>query len=173
MERDLGKPLFEMCWFFMGIAQIVLDSPPPLSNGQTWNKKYPKPSWQALTPQANVGKKCPKPSWQALTPPGNVGKKCPKPSWQAWPPPLTCFVHMETHFPYSVLTTIGPTRFSPTHPFCCTNLNRKFVEIYPKVIFICLTLKSNLQLGAGVWMEWIEKVLGLEKMDWCIGGRRI
>ena len=26
-----GKPLFEMCWFYMGIAQIALD-PPPLSN---------------------------------------------------------------------------------------------------------------------------------------------
>ena len=76
-----------------------------------------------------------------------------------------------THFLYSVLTTIGPTRFSPTHPFCCTNLNRKFVEIYLNVIFICLTLKSNLQLGAGVWMEWIEKVLGTKKwIDVSAGG---
>ena len=33
----------------MGIAQIALD-PPPLSNWQTWGKKCPKPSWQALTP---------------------------------------------------------------------------------------------------------------------------
>ena len=36
-----GKPLFEMCWFYMGIAQIALDPrPPPLSNGQM----CPKPS---------------------------------------------------------------------------------------------------------------------------------
>ena len=33
----LGKPLFEMCWFYMGIAQIALD-PPPLSNGLMWKK---------------------------------------------------------------------------------------------------------------------------------------
>ena len=24
----LGKPLFEMCWFYMGIAKIALDLPP-------------------------------------------------------------------------------------------------------------------------------------------------
>ena len=37
-----GKPLFEMCWFHMGIAQIALDQPPtPLSNGQN-GKKVPQ-----------------------------------------------------------------------------------------------------------------------------------
>ena len=64
----LGKPLFEMCWFYMGIAQIALGPPPlcrtgkrgkkvpqtilasPYTPGQTWGKKYPKPSWQAFTP---------------------------------------------------------------------------------------------------------------------------
>ena len=25
-----GKPLFEMCWFYMGIAQIALYLPPPV-----------------------------------------------------------------------------------------------------------------------------------------------
>ena len=30
-----GKPLFEMCWFYMSTAQIALDPPPSLSNGQT------------------------------------------------------------------------------------------------------------------------------------------
>ena len=28
-----GKPLFEMCWFYMGIAQIALDPPPPFQTG--------------------------------------------------------------------------------------------------------------------------------------------
>ena len=39
--NELGKPLFEMCWFYMGIAQIALD-PPSIK-------------------RANVEKKCPKP----------------------------------------------------------------------------------------------------------------
>ena len=51
-----GKPPFEMCRLYMGIAQIALD--PPLS-----------------VKQANMELKCPKPSWQVLTPPGNVRKK--------------------------------------------------------------------------------------------------
>ena len=92
-----GKPLFEMCWFYMGIAQIALD--PPLS-----------------VKQANMELKCPKPSWQVLTPPGNVGKSAPnhpgKPlhpqaTWEKsdpnhpgnHPPPLTGNAHLETtHF---------------------------------------------------------------------------
>ena len=45
------------------------------------------------------------------------------------------------------------------------------MEIYLNVIFICSTLKSNLQLGAGVWVEWIEKVLGTKKwIDVSAGG---
>ena len=45
------KPLFEMCWFYMGkgIAQIALD-PPPLSNGQTILAS-------PYTPSQNWGKK--------------------------------------------------------------------------------------------------------------------
>ena len=39
-EENLGKPLFEMCWFYMGIAQIALD---PSSSVK----------------RANVGKKVP------------------------------------------------------------------------------------------------------------------
>ena len=59
-KRSLGKPLFEMCWFCMGIAQIALDPLPPTIK------------------QANVEKKCLKPSWQALTPLGKRGKKVPQ-----------------------------------------------------------------------------------------------
>ena len=127
----------------MGIAKIALD-PPLCQKGQR-------------------GKKVPQTILASPHTPGQMwGKSAPNHPGKPHPPPSRAMlIYMEsTHFPYSVLTTIGPTRFSPTHPFCCTNLNRKFVEIYPKVIFICLTLKSNLQLGAGVWMEWIEKVLG-------------
>ena len=37
----LGKPLFEMCCFYMGIVQIALDPPPPLSNVANVEKKVP------------------------------------------------------------------------------------------------------------------------------------
>ena len=48
----LGKTLVEMCWFYMGIAQIALDPHPP------------------SVKRANVETKCPKPTWQApFTPP--------------------------------------------------------------------------------------------------------
>ena len=46
----LGESLFQMCWFYMGIAQIALDPLPPSS-----------------VKLANVEKKCPKPSWQAFS----------------------------------------------------------------------------------------------------------
>ena len=36
--RVYWKPPFEMCWFYMGSAQIALDLLPPLSNGKTWKK---------------------------------------------------------------------------------------------------------------------------------------
>ena len=47
----LGKPLFEMCWYYVGIAQVALDpSPPPCQTGKR-GKEAPQPSWQApLTP---------------------------------------------------------------------------------------------------------------------------
>ena len=63
-----GKPLFEMCWFYMGIAQLALDPPlPPLSNGQTWKKGAPNHPGKPLHPGQIWKKKCPKPSWQAFT----------------------------------------------------------------------------------------------------------
>ena len=53
-----GKPLFEMCWFYMGGHCQNCCRPPPCQTGKR-------------------GKKCPKPSWQALSHPGNVGKQDP------------------------------------------------------------------------------------------------
>ena len=50
MKSLLGKPLFEICWFYMGIAQIALDPPSPLCQTGKCGKKCSKPSWQALTP---------------------------------------------------------------------------------------------------------------------------
>ena len=47
---ELGKPLFEMCWFYVGLTQITLDTPPLCQMGEQ-EKKCPKPSWQALTPR--------------------------------------------------------------------------------------------------------------------------
>ena len=52
----LGKPLFEMCLFFIWALPKQLQTPPPSS-----------------VKRANV-KKCPKLTWQALTPPGNMAK---------------------------------------------------------------------------------------------------
>ena len=37
-DAILGKPLFEMCWFFMGIAQIASEPHPLSVKGQTWTK---------------------------------------------------------------------------------------------------------------------------------------
>ena len=53
----LGKPLFEMCWYYVGIAQVALD-PSPLCQTGKRGKNCPKPSWQALTTlQAAWGKR--------------------------------------------------------------------------------------------------------------------
>ena len=51
-----GKPLFEMCWFYIGTAQRASDTAPSVE-------------------RTNMEKKCTKPSWQALTPPGKCGEK--------------------------------------------------------------------------------------------------
>ena len=56
-DQLLSKPLQEMCWIYMGIAQIALDWHPHLSNSQMWGEKCTKPSWQALTHQGKHGKK--------------------------------------------------------------------------------------------------------------------
>ena len=38
---ELGKPLFEMCWFYVGLTQIALDTPPSVK----WaNKKKSVPN---------------------------------------------------------------------------------------------------------------------------------
>ena len=48
----LGKTRVEMCWFYMGIAQIALDPPPSVKRANV-EKKCPKPTWQApFTPSA-------------------------------------------------------------------------------------------------------------------------
>ena len=53
----LGKPLFEMCWYYVGIAQVALDpSPPPCQTGKR-GKEAPQPSWQA--PPYTTRKTCP------------------------------------------------------------------------------------------------------------------
>ena len=50
-STQLKEAYFEMC-FHMGIVQIALDPPSPLSNGQTWKKSAPnhpgKPSHPLL-----------------------------------------------------------------------------------------------------------------------------
>ena len=52
---ELGKPLFEMCWFYMGIAQIALDPAPPLSNGQTRKKLNHSPGKPLHLPPTPYG----------------------------------------------------------------------------------------------------------------------
>ena len=49
----LGKPLFQMCWFYMGIAQIALD--PSLSNRQMWGKSAPNYPGKPLHPPLLMG----------------------------------------------------------------------------------------------------------------------
>ena len=82
-KLSLGKPLLEVCWFYMVIAQIALEPPPPLCQTRKRGKKVPQTILASpyLLPQPNVGKKCPKQSWQAFT-----------------PLPLKGNAHMETHF---------------------------------------------------------------------------
>ena len=46
----LGKRLFEMCWFYIGIAQIDLDPPSLLSNRQTWKRSAPNHPGKPLHP---------------------------------------------------------------------------------------------------------------------------
>ena len=56
----LGKPLFEMCWFYGHCP------PPSLSAGPTWKKSAPNHLSKPLHPWPYVGKKCSKPYWQAF-----------------------------------------------------------------------------------------------------------
>ena len=44
---SFGKPLFDMCWFY--IAQIAL-APPPLSSRQTWKKSAPNHPGKLIHP---------------------------------------------------------------------------------------------------------------------------
>ena len=57
-SSDLGKPLFEMCCFHMGIAQIALDPPTHCQTG-TWKKNAPKQSSQAFTAPPPTFGQCP------------------------------------------------------------------------------------------------------------------
>ena len=63
---QLGKPLFEMCWFYMGIAQIALE-PPPFVKRANVEKKVPQTILVSRYTPRQHGKKCPKQSWQAFT----------------------------------------------------------------------------------------------------------
>ena len=80
----LREAPFEIFWFYMDIAQIALDSLPPLSNGQMWKKNAPNQPGKPIHPpspsvkRANVEKKRPKPSWQPLTPSGKRGENVPQ-----------------------------------------------------------------------------------------------
>ena len=67
----LRKPLFEIWWFYMGIAQIALD-PPPLC--QTWKKSAPNHPGKPLHPPATWDKSAPKNTAILYTP--SFGK-CP------------------------------------------------------------------------------------------------
>ena len=49
-EENLGKPLFEMCWFYMGIAQIALDPPPSVKRANV-EKSAPNHPGKPLHPE--------------------------------------------------------------------------------------------------------------------------
>ena len=68
-----------MCWFYMGIAQIALEHPPPLlSNGQTW-KKVPQTILTNPYTPGQRGKKVPQ---TILVSPYTPVQTCEK----KWPP---------------------------------------------------------------------------------------
>ena len=51
----LGKPLFEMCWYYVGIAQVALDpSPPPVKRANVEKKRPSHPGKPPLHHQENV-----------------------------------------------------------------------------------------------------------------------
>ena len=53
----LGKPLFKMCWFYMGIDQTALDPPPSVKRANVEEKSAPNHPGKPFHPRANVGKK--------------------------------------------------------------------------------------------------------------------
>ena len=54
-----------MCCFYMGIAQIALDPPPPSVKRANVEEKVLQTIWQALTPLGKRGKKVLQ-TWQAI-----------------------------------------------------------------------------------------------------------
>ena len=52
----LGKPLFEMCWFYMGIAQIALDPPPSVRQTNEEEKVPQTIQASPYTPRQTWGK---------------------------------------------------------------------------------------------------------------------
>ena len=61
----LRKPLFEIWWFYMGIAQIALDPPPSVKHG----KKVPQTILASPCIPRQRGKKVPQKILQSFTPP--------------------------------------------------------------------------------------------------------
>ena len=57
--ETLEKPLFEMCWFYMSIAQIALE-PPPLCQKGKRGKKVPQTILASSYTPGQHEKKCPK-----------------------------------------------------------------------------------------------------------------
>ena len=47
-----GSPLFEMCWFYMGIAQIALDPRPSIKQANVEKKSAPNHPGKSLHPWA-------------------------------------------------------------------------------------------------------------------------
>ena len=58
-QARLEKPLFEICLFYMGIAQIALVPSPPSVKRANVEKSAPNHADKPLQPKANVGKKVP------------------------------------------------------------------------------------------------------------------
>ena len=74
----LGKPQFEKCRVYLGIAQIAFDPPPSLKRAR-WGTLFPgRPKQMPFELQFSLHK-CPKPSWQGFRPPKN--KQMPLWTW--------------------------------------------------------------------------------------------
>ena len=73
-SRKLGKLLFEMCWFYMGIAQIALD---PCVKGANVEKKVPQTILASPFTPRQRGKNVPQTLLASPYTPGQCGKKMP------------------------------------------------------------------------------------------------
>ena len=114
---EYGKPLFDLCWFFMGIAQIALDLP-LCQTGKCEKESAINHPGEPLHPRADVGKKVP----------NHPGQLTVRAEGAVPPPPPTVSLTVKylslyfDNFPkgrfQKLLSGFFPLRGGGTPPFC-------------------------------------------------------